>query len=67
MQIDPVCGKRVAGSEAGPTFEFKRRRYYFCSGRCQAAFERRAERSRLSHLAKIGALLTNGRVRWGLA
>ncbi|HCF60479.1 MAG TPA: YHS domain protein, partial [Myxococcales bacterium] len=39
----------------------------FCSERCKLAFEREAERMRLHDLAKVGALLSKGRVRWGLA
>ncbi|MHB1847350.1 MAG: YHS domain-containing protein [Deltaproteobacteria bacterium] len=67
MQIDPICGKKVEGEVAAASVEFKKRRYYFCSAHCQKLFEQRAERSRIGHLAKIGALLSNGKVRWGLA
>lgn len=67
LRIDPICGRRVGGSQSDRALEFKSRRYYFCSSRCRVAFERRAERSRQGHLAKLGALFTNGRVRWGLA
>ncbi len=67
MQIDPICGKRLEAEAGAPTAEYKKRRYYFCSDRCQKLFEQRTERSRMSHLAKVGALLSNGKVRWGLA
>ena len=67
MQVDPICGRKIVTETMTPSVELKKRRYYFCSKRCQELFERRAERARLSHLARIGALLTNGKVRWGLA
>ncbi len=67
MVFDPVCGKKVESSAGVPTSEYKKKRYFFCSDRCRHAFEREAERNRLSELAKAGALLSKGRVRWGLA
>ncbi|MHB8418535.1 MAG: YHS domain-containing protein [Myxococcales bacterium] len=67
MQIDPICGRQVPDVKETQSVELKRRRYYFCSTRCREQFERRAERARMNHLARIGALLTNGKVRWGLA
>lgn len=66
-QLDPVCGRRVPGGEGAPSTEYKKRRYFFCSEKCQCAFERQTERFRVSDLARAGALLTPGRVRWGLA
>ena len=47
--------------------EYKKRRYYFCSEKCRHAFEARTEKFRLNELARAGALLSPGRVRWGLA
>jgi len=67
MLYDPICGKKVTASESCPQAEYKRRKYYFCSNRCKAAFGREAERIRLHELARVGALLTAGRVRWGMA
>ena len=67
MVFDPICGKKVDSGDRTPTSEYKKKRYFFCSDRCRAAFDREAERLRLSELAKVGALLSKGRVRWGLA
>ncbi|MBI5542520.1 MAG: YHS domain-containing protein [Deltaproteobacteria bacterium] len=67
MDFDPVCGKRVDATQSSPNSEYKKKRYFFCSERCKQAFEREAERMRLHELAKVGALLSKGRVRWGLA
>lgn len=68
MLYDPICGKKVEmASNATPSSEYKKKRYYFCSEGCRHAFEKEAEKLRLSELAKVGALLTKGKVRWGLA
>lgn len=67
MDFDPVCGKKVENSQSTPSAEYKKKRYFFCSEKCKQAFEREAERMRLQELAKVGALLSKGRVRWGLA
>lgn len=67
MDFDPICGKKVDSGQKTPTSEYKKKRYFFCSDRCRMTFEREAERLRLHELAKVGALLTKGRVRWGLA
>ena len=67
QQRDPVCGKPLEAPEGRPSMEYKQRRYFFCSERCRAAFEQRAERFRMNDLARAGALLTPGRVRWGSA
>lgn len=64
---DPVCGKELSTPESQPSAEYKKRRYFFCSERCRHAFERQAERFRLNELARVGALMTPGRVRWGIA
>ena len=66
-QLDPVCGKHLEAPEGRPSTEYKKRRYFFCSERCRSAFERQAERFRMNDLARAGALLTPGRVRWGIA
>ena len=66
-QRDPVCGKPLEAPEGRPSMEYKKRRYFFCSERCRSAFEKRAERFRMNDLARAGALMTPGRVRWGLA
>ncbi len=67
MDYDPICGKKVTSGAGTPTFEYKKKRYFFCSDRCKTAFEHEAERLRIHELAKVGALLSKGRVRWGLA
>lgn len=67
MLYDPICGKQVSTTDRAPHTEYKRRKYYFCSAKCKAAFGKEAERIRLHELAKVGALLSSGRVRWGMA
>jgi YHS domain-containing protein len=67
MLQDPICGKKVQAGDTSPHTEYKRRKYYFCSSRCKASFEREAERIRLHELMRVGALLTTGKVRWGMA
>jgi YHS domain-containing protein len=64
--FDPICGKAVdpIGAQG---LEYKKRRYFFCSGRCKERFERQAERRRLQDLARMGALFANQKVRWGVA
>jgi YHS domain-containing protein len=64
---DPICGQVVAAQSNRCSVEYKKRRYYFCSDRCREAFNYRTERFRLGELARAGALLSPGRVRWGLA
>ncbi len=64
--FDPMCGKRVDPS-ASQTVEYKRRTYFFCSGRCKERFERQAERHRVQDLARMGALFAGAKVRWGVA
>lgn len=64
--FDPICGKRLAGAIAHST-EYKKRRYFFCSERCHQAFRQHVERLRLDEMARAGALLSSGRVCWGLA
>lgn len=65
--FDPICGKRVSGPVSPFTSEYKKRAYYFCSERCRTAFEGHKERLRLGELARAGALLSSGKVFWGLA
>ena len=67
MLYDPICGKKVITGDSAHHCEYKRRKYYFCSARCKASFEKEAERIRLHELARVGALLSAGRVRWGMA
>jgi YHS domain-containing protein len=67
-QFDPICGRRFGrGKVASYTAEYRRRRYYFCSARCRAAFEKHLQQFRLGEMAKVGALLSPGRVSWGIA
>jgi hypothetical protein len=47
--------------------EYKKRKYFFCSPSCLAAFRKRTERFRLRELAQAGALFLDGKVRWGMA
>lgn len=63
--FDPICGKRVAAGSHH--VEYKRRKYFFCSGDCKQRFERQAERHRVQDLARMGALFTAEKVRWGVA
>ena len=66
VSIDPICGKPVVEA-GGASFEYKRRTYYFCSAACRARFARRAERIRVSELARLGTLFAERKARWGLA
>lgn len=63
---DPICGREVDPIGASST-EYKKRRYFFCSPRCQEQFERQAEKLRLQELARMGALFAHRKVRWGVA
>jgi len=64
--LDPVCGRKL-GEGRSLSAEYKQRRYYFCSEACRLRFEKRTEWFRLTELARAGALLTPGKVRWGLS
>ncbi len=65
---DPICGRALAGAAAAhPSTEYKKRRYFFCSEGCRKAFSHRAEKLRLVELARLGALMGPGHVRWGMA
>jgi YHS domain-containing protein len=66
VSLDPVCGRPVVEQDA-ESVDYKRKRYFFCSGRCKAKFERQAERIHVGELAKIGSLFGAGKVHWGLA
>jgi YHS domain-containing protein len=67
-QFDPICGRQLEHETiTGLSAEYKRRKYFFCSERCRRAFERHAEKLRLTEMAKAGALLSPGRVSWGVA
>lgn len=66
MAYDPICGKKV-GNEGVPTAEYKNKPYFFCSEKCRVEFELAAVRVRTKEAARAGALLTRGRVRWGVA
>lgn len=50
-----------------PTTEHKHRTFHFCSTRCRERFELFVERLAVRDAARAGALLTQGKVRWGLA
>lgn len=66
MPYDPICGKKVS-DRGSPTAEYKKKAYFFCSETCRIDFERAAVRVRMKEAARAGALLTRGRVRWGVA
>ncbi len=67
-RYDPICGKPIAwDADELPTAEYKKRKYFFCSETCQKAFQKQTIRFRMSELARAGALLSPGRVRWGLS
>lgn len=64
---DPICGKPIADdAEDLPSAEYKKRRYRFCSETCRRAFQSQTVKFRMNELARAGALLTPGKVRWGL-
>jgi YHS domain-containing protein len=66
--LDPVCGRSVAQNpRMDLSAEYKKKRYYFCSESCRCTFERRTKALRMGELARAGALLSPGRVRWGMA
>ena len=66
--FDPVCGRRVqVDQEKLPTAEYKKRKYYFCSPACREAFQKQTTKFRLNELARAGALLTPGKIRWGMS
>lgn len=64
---DPICGRALRTDRLSHSVEYKKRRYYFCSEKCRQAFEARTEKFRLNELARAGALLSPGRIRWGIA
>ncbi len=64
---DPICGVKVLDGTESPCSEYKKRRYFFCSPRCKAEFDRAAERIRMQEVARAGALFSQGKVRWALA
>lgn len=66
MQYDPICGKKVTEPSA-PVSEYKKKTYRFCSEHCRNEFERAATRVRMKEAARAGALLSCGKVRWGVA
>ncbi len=66
VSIDPVCGK-PGPDDDGPSMEYKRRTYHFCSDRCRDRFERQAERIHVGELAKLGALFSEAKAHWGVA
>ena len=67
QSYDPICGVRLCAEDHSPSSEYKKRRYFFCSNKCKAEFDKAAERIRMHEAAKAGALFTLGKVRWGLA
>jgi len=67
MAWDPICGRKVVPARQTPASEYRKRHYYFCSPSCREEFEHAAERVRLQEAARAGALLSHGRVRWGMA
>ncbi len=66
VSIDPVCGRPVVDEE-GPSIEYKRRTYHFCSDRCRGRFERQADRIHVGELARSGRLFSGARAHWGVA
>ncbi len=67
VAIDPVCGTPVVIEDEGPSIEYKRRTYHFCSERCRGRFERQAERIHVGELAKMGRLFSESKAHWGVA
>ena len=67
-RFDPICGRRLVEEQVSPySADYKKRKYFFCSDRCRTAFELHAEKLRLNEMAKVGSLLSPGRVSWGFA
>jgi YHS domain-containing protein len=66
VAIDPICGKPVV-EDGAESLEYKRRKYFFCSGKCRGRFERQAERIHVGELAKMGSLFSEKKARWGVA
>jgi YHS domain-containing protein len=66
LHLDPICGRRVR-EPANLSAEYKQRKYYFCSENCRGRFHERTEKFRVTELARAGALLSPGKVRWGLS
>jgi YHS domain-containing protein len=66
VAFDPICGKRVEPSRS-EFVDYKKRKYFFCSAGCKRRFEQRAERLRVQHLARMGALFGKSKVKWGMA
>jgi len=67
MLYDPVCGRKIDAGAGVVSVEYKKRKYYFCCEGCKTSFQHEAERIRLHELARVGALLSSGKVRWGMA
>ena len=67
MAYDPICGRKIDPIRNTPTTEYKKRTYYFCSAGCHHEFDHAAQRIKMHDAARAGALLTSGKVRWGLA
>jgi YHS domain-containing protein len=67
VAYDPICGRKVEPTRATPSVEYKKRAYYFCSSGCCTEFQKATERVRLHEAARAGALLTLGKIRWGVA
>ena len=67
-QFDPISGQELEADQVSLfCSQYQKRKYFFCSDRCRAAFEQHAQRVRINQMAKVGALLSPGRVTWGLA
>lgn len=66
LAIDPVCGKPVMEDDSD-SYEYKKRKYFFCSPKCRSRFERQAERIHVGEMAKMGSLFGERKVRWGVA
>lgn len=49
---DPVCGMRLARTDAPASAEWKGRTYYFCSDACSGAFEADPE----AHIGRLDNL-----------
>jgi YHS domain-containing protein len=44
MAIDPICKMEVEESKAAATYEYKGKKYFFCSSGCKEKFAKEPEK-----------------------
>jgi YHS domain-containing protein len=66
--VDPICGRFLAAGLVALHYDYRGRRWHFCSDRCRQRFLRVAARIHADEVARLGALFdTSEKVRWGQA